>query len=1842
MLNPAELEALSRQLFPQEYTTVAPPQITEPEGISMLTRLGEHALNLPANVINELTQNFIGVGQMFAPEADRMKQKELQALKLVPQFFDVAPGTTTGEKVADFAGAELAPSLAAAIIPYAGASKALRVAGTLAEGGLPFLNAAQGISPIAREIIAQGVAGGFSGAQYGPDQALVGAAIGGIGGYTEKLTRAARLLPSLGIGTGEYAYQRTFGGMNAHDALLTASVDALGNLIPGKAAKGGSPYTPEAHMGEDLFDLSHSEGARTPATYTTRGATEGKPAAREGEAIVPIGRIGEPPPLPDRNPFETRQLDMPEITRPGHLLHEQTFVAQQKVNTPQGSLFEIPEPIPGSTLPPLVEPVAGRDNWGVTSIFNPLQLEHGGAQHEFTTARAESMFPGSTVSQHPQPRVTPPAIDGKQLELNSARLKQVLTEGRMPDWDAEKATLFDLDKYPISRNFELVEPAPGTLVGDARGGVPHFKNQGDPRQMAVEDLILKKDEAPQQYEDNIASIKGWLAKGQPVTNERVRSVLGIDEKQAQLLMDKAGVPFVEPQKPPSLAKPQIAPVVESPKFSAKHVEVVRAPGHLVTGEYTVKIGDKTVTVLKGDEGKGDWILKPTEPGYDNFLGGVLTKDKGMPGLKAALAKAHEGGLLDAKAKKPSPHDFDPAIHIEGEPKPIRGFPDEEHGHIFQRYVAEKAAKDPTYMNSEEYGVALANSSDETAQTNFFLRKGDDTTRIHREKLRQLIGVSDSQGLNKLKKANPQPIAKSFLPEVPPALQGKKGETETKSFVKSDWAKMEIASLPNATRGMVKMDSDGGLWLWSKGGKRIEATRIQEIVGPTKMKMKGGKLSLKSSITAQIAQETIGALAGGTAGGLVGYAKEGSVDSAIGYAMLGAGLGVVGVRALKRLQAHQGPHIKSPVVKMPLDATVKERVKQFAIDTIRTQGGIAVAGRGGFQPHMVRVAESWLGLNMPWLVKESKLRSEGLISDVVSQLQNVIDANKKIKPSASFVTKASLYLKGQLAPPAEVFASLRKNGALTQEEWERLPATARSHLTERWITKDNATNTNTRGGQLSIGPGNNEIQIWRTTTGGKKELADLQRKHLEAAAATADDKVFMELPIKAREAINTIQGILLDAIPTTGEGRLLRNKLLGTMDQYQTRTFAMFTDPSHQPTEPQVLARMREVADIRDKNFLESHDVSDAAKPGFQEVKPGVWLSNTDAALFKLDHDDHSLRRLVEEEIKDYKQNKASFSKALGESSDIDASLLGARKELTPALRELLGEHKNVTDEIVHTLNRITGSAQAARMITLMGDSKHHVTGLRLAYDNANYQATKNGLNQIVSTSTDARAIQGAQNKLAELHSYIPTKEDPRLGLFGDKWVSRFAHDQLKDYKSPWGIFESSMGRTISKANNYMKQVHAPFSLFTQVRNLVSVPAFMAMGRATDAGAIKTAWDLLTNKNHPLWSRMRQLGVENATQAHGEFKYGMNELINGAADGKIISGWNKFHKMVLDTYSKPDMFVRISTFLSAEKRFAKEFPGKSAAEVESMALKFTSERTMDYNNLPSAIKTVRQVPFVNMYISYAYESLRIMKNMAWDAATKGDFQAGATLAGIATIPFIAQAAAESGLTPEQRKKWNIAKKFGPDYSRTRFKIPTGRTDTKGNMWYFDVTPLNVIDNYAQMVRGASQGDWAAVRATNPLLGWENTPMFAIMGAQIAGKNLRTHRDYRGLNDRFNDIIQQAVPSMVPGIGYEAGKITPQSLGGSLDETNLKTGRTNEISSFASKFFTGADYTSVNPGIVLSNAKKQLDNEVRLEKQYLNDVLRSSAPQDVKDRAIRNANEAVKVHLMTFWNLTNASI
>jgi len=999
-------------------------------------------------------------------------------------------------------------------------------------------------------------------------------------------------------------------------------------------------------------------------------------------------------------------------------------------------------------------------------------------------------------------------------------------------------------------------------------------------------------------------------------------------------------------------------------------------------------------------------------------------------------------------------------------------------------------------------------------------------------------------------------------------------------------------------------------------------QIAAIYKEAKSKLK--PLNPDEAGTVQKEMLALTAVAGVTAA-LAYKESRGDIGQTLAWTVLATGLGAAGIKAIKNLKGKVGEGKGLEFTKNPT-ATLGKKLEQLSTDTFRTPAGEAVGGRGGIWANSAHMAEALTGINAVEALKHLKIHAGGFIADQVEKLNEALGKTRALIPklSSSFVEAEQKFLRGQLADPIVVQDIINSGGSIHPNDWVKMTAAQKAKFPEKWMVLDDPMNTNTKG------PG---IEVWHVTNATKQRLMEVQRSALDAAATSPTEKAYMAFPVQFRETADTLMQMVHDGLPA---GSAERNRLVGTMGQYMTRSHAVITDPHAYPSQMALDNAATRLGILKENDFINANSTP---TPTGMKTTPVAWRGTTvfmdgvDAANFQFLHSPESLQA----EVRDYIKEIRNIAQMKGlksmphDSEQFMSSLFTGRKELDEVTQALLGTHAAPMEMMNNTLAKLVPAAQVSHFMQDAVKVTDKATGLKVSFNEIEFNKEIARVKQILNNPASSPGdLAVAKNQYKELQSYSRMDDNPRFGLGKDTFVSREMKRQIDSFDgTPFGFLDNSIGKGLRTFNSFFKTTHLALSPATIARQFVQAPLMMAMGGVRDANMIRTAYNGYFNRNSGFGKWMNEWGVFSSSAVHGDFHHSIDDILSGAADAniwdKIKNGAKKMHTL----FSMPDDIVRASVFMNEAKRAAKELgvPLDSFdPRVARRAMEFTARRAMDYSNLPMYVKLGREIPGVNIFLAYTHEIMRISKNAAIDAAN-GDIQAGATLAGLATLPFIAQKMAEESLSPEDRKDWDRGQRVAQDYSRSRFKLPVSR-NKDGSFNYYDVTSILPFNDFQQSARSLMRGDSKAFLATNPLIGWEKAPIFSIMAPQITGRDIHTQREFRGIQDRVRNVARQMLPGWTPGIGYEWEKSMPEAMGGTLGTTNIKTGRSNTLEGALLRNFTGIDSTQVNPDITTRNFISSAKREMANAKQYLMDKLKlSGLSKEGKQRAQEEYVEAI---------------
>jgi hypothetical protein len=345
-----------------------------------------------------------------------------------------------------------------------------------------------------------------------------------------------------------------------------------------------------------------------------------------------------------------------------------------------------------------------------------------------------------------------------------------------------------------------------------------------------------------------------------------------------------------------------------------------------------------------------------------------------------------------------------------------------------------------------------------------------------------------------------------------------------------------------------------------------------------------------------------------------------------------------------------------------------------------------------------------------------------------------------------------------------------------------------------------------------------------------------------------------------------------------------------------------------------------------------------------------------------------------------------------------------------------------------------------------------------------------------------------------------------------------------------------------------------------------------------------------------------------------FRQDMRAMMNGSLDSKLSKKLSEGLHHWEEIWRTPDLIIRASAFLKKEEELLAQ--GHSSVDATNQALDHMNRYTMNYGAVPAIVAKGRQLPFVNQYLSWTYETLRLTKNLMEDAKG-GDVYAMGVLSTIGTIPFIVQAATESQLSPQDRKDWETTKALSPDWNRGNFKWVVGR-NPDGTFRYVDYTPIVIHDQFFRMMKGILSKDKDLVASANPFVGWENTPLLNVAKVMMSDKDNWGHSTETFM-EKAQAVRREVLPTLA---GTELDRmvraLTPTEDGG-LGITDKRSGTVNSITDILQTYMTSMRPYTVSPNYLKQQAVGEAKDRIRSQQLLLRKTMATNASTEVKKSA-----------------------
>lgn len=927
------------------------------------------------------------------------------------------------------------------------------------------------------------------------------------------------------------------------------------------------------------------------------------------------------------------------------------------------------------------------------------------------------------------------------------------------------------------------------------------------------------------------------------------------------------------------------------------------------------------------------------------------------------------------------------------------------------------------------------------------------------------------------------------------------------------------------------------------------------------------------------------LAGAAWGGEEGYRKSGGDPSkALAGAVMAGAAGFLGFKVIEALM-RANPRLNLDDLK-GIKREMKGAAEAIMTKTARDLSGEEVRAEGGIMSKFIKGIEFWGRFHVPPELITAWTRAHGAGVLAIKAVKDSVQSLRDFVPDKATAEAATKFIEGKFLNEADATAIVLEGGGMSDEAWKALDKSAKPGNFTRWEVGDKA--------------------FWMPES-TKQNLIGAEEDAFKSFL-TDDKKDYFNFIRTARRSLDNLQHLFSEGLPD-GD---LKNLLKNSVGQYVTRTYKIFNDPQHYPTEAHIQNAMGELGAHYGRNGI--------------------------------DFNEDLLRKHVVDYLHELKENKASLGFGISGKSKIDSTLLKEREDISPTFRELLGEYTDPKERILASISRLFPSAAASKFISMA--AKMDIEGIPASLSRDEWLNLSNKFHDIVDnlkgrpslTPDQTTVLTDAQTKIRRLMEYVKLDKNLKYGEFSNTYANRFVSDQLRGIDPHLAGMDHPIFRTMAKFNTVAKVAHTAYDHIRIVRNIITVPMFMWIGKATPQ-AVNQALNLIKTQKGPMWEEAIREGILGADQVTAEYRGSVDHLFNGNHDSGLTSVLKNVHNKILDWYRIPDAATRLGTYLDAKSRYSVEMNlPQDHPNVIKAAVEWTDRRTINYENVSPFVRVARNVPFFNLYISYASEIARVVKNLSLDAVGKGptgkvDLQALAQLGVLAGVFEGIQAGAEAMLSSKDREDWQRANRQGANYSRSRYKIPYSR-DSKGNFNYIDLTPLLVTDSFNQTFRSLAKGDVAGATAVNPVVGWDNSPVFNILQQLNSGTDMHTKRQLQNFEDKATVIARELSPSWTPGIGYEWQKVA------SIGTENLKTGRAENWPGTLVRSLTGLNVTSVNPSALDRQALAQLKQEISNERAYLGDVLKMKGiSKEKQDRAVSQYQKAVQTAIGNYITQRN---
>jgi len=762
---------------------------------------------------------------------------------------------------------------------------------------------------------------------------------------------------------------------------------------------------------------------------------------------------------------------------------------------------------------------------------------------------------------------------------------------------------------------------------------------------------------------------------------------------------------------------------------------------------------------------------------------------------------------------------------------------------------------------------------------------------------------------------------------------------------------------------------------------------------------------------------------------------------------------------------------------------------------------------------------------------------------------------------------------------------------------------------RWVEKTmHTTDFVTRMTGKARGLANDYGDIMHTAIRALARTEDVQRHYLslnryfEGKMALSDlqrivPKEVSDLAATVVQGKNGLQQVVLEGM----EKGALSKEIAKSFDSYVTTSYKIFHDPAYWPTDAQI----NKAAQSLGKEWGTFENKLNEINNYLHEIKEG----------------------------------KAIWGEGTGSGKSLGA-ILTREKNFSPAIKDMLGEYKDPLQRMSFTGIKLVNGARTAEYFNEVARGVKP-NGLKYAYGKNEWQvqlATLQSEAKLAHTPAE-RAI--AQAKLEELQGYVRNTEGPTTGRLSNMYLDRLARDQIANYAVDIKAHTGAWGKALLEGSNYIKYNQVILSPLQLVRQVYQMPILGMAARVNPFDLAKTGKFLFDKSPEAVLERqrLRRLGVYDGASQASELRGDIVSMLDGTFDRVVKDKVSRGLRAWENAWRTPDLMVRVAAFQKQEAKLLAEYGSSQAERATNEALDFMNRYTMNYAAIPPGTKFARQLPFINQYLSFVHETARITKNLTKDAIG-GDVYAIGVLGAMATAPFLIQQMTESMLSPEDNKEWQKVKNLGKDYERHNFRFVQERLPN-GDFRYVSFSPLVLHDSWLQTFRATMAGDGSAAWASNPVIGWDNTPLLNLVTSVVSGRNrISGQRLTRG-EDYVREIRNTVAPLL---LGTDLDRIqraiTPNEQG-DLGVIDSRSGKVSTLGDLLQNYITSVRPYTVRPSFLEKQAKAEALDRIRTQQSTFRAIANTNAAPEVKERARQNFENAKREILLSLQERLGAT-